>query len=133
MVVTWNIKAFIEKDIENNRRERRTGYSLALLPEIERLNKQRCPYCSGWGHSGRDCPTDAKLRHLRGGVREQNAALMQARAAARKEYNMGQVTGFSLLSPKRGILDQKKKISQDPSGGWAVTEKKFAKIKRKMK
>ena len=39
--------------------------------EIRRLNKQRCPYCSGWGHAGKHCATDAKLAQLRIGVREQ--------------------------------------------------------------
>ena len=43
----------------------------SIQDEISRLNKQKCPYCSGFGHAGKHCPTDAKLAQLRKGVREQ--------------------------------------------------------------
>ena len=46
-----------------------------LKIEIDRLAKQKCPYCSGFGHSGNDCPTDYKLGQLRLGVREQATIL----------------------------------------------------------
>ena len=55
------------------------GIYTALLPEFDRLRKQTCPYCSGYGHAGKDCPTDAKIKHLRGGIREQNKALLRLR------------------------------------------------------
>ena len=40
----------------------------ALLSELDLLNEQRCAYCSGYGHSPNDCPTDKKLAHLRTGI-----------------------------------------------------------------
>ena len=74
------------------------------MPEFKRLKIQKCPYCDGWGHSGNDCPTDAKIKHLRGGVREQNRFLQLCRKKLRKESGMADKTGFSLLSaaPMRG-------------------------------
>ena len=47
----------------------------AIKTETDRLVKQRCPFCSGWGHSGKDCPTDYKLSQLCGGVREQTQVI----------------------------------------------------------
>ena len=35
--------------------------ALVLKYEFERLEKQKCPYCNGFGHSGNDCPTDRKI------------------------------------------------------------------------
>ena len=47
----------------------------SLLMEIERLHKQKCAYCSGFGHSKSNCPTDYKLSQLSMGVREQKVAV----------------------------------------------------------
>ena len=58
----------------------------ALFCEVALLQKQRCIYCSGYGHSGKDCPTDAKLRNLRGGVRAQAKALADARREVRGKF-----------------------------------------------
>ena len=84
----------------------------SLKTEFERLAKQLCPYCSGYGHAGKDCPTDAKLSHLRGGVREQNALLQRLRNECRTNAQLANVSGFSLLrarrDPKRLAKDKKK-------------------------
>ena len=68
--------------------------------EIDRLNKQKCGYCSGWGHSGNDCPTDKKLLHLRLGVREQATIITQMRKECRADAGMKNVRGFSRLPAK---------------------------------
>ena len=67
-----------------------------------------CPYCDGYGHSGNDCPTDAKIAHLRGGVREQNQLLMKLRKELRDASNMKEVTGFSLLSASKPTIGVKR-------------------------
>ena len=91
--------ALIKAQADKDKREGKATFAIAMLPEFERLNKQTCPYCSGWGHAAKDCPTDAKIKHMRGGVREQNAALVSLRQAAVVEANMVDVTGFSFLRP----------------------------------
>ena len=75
-----------------------------------------CPYCDGHGHSGNDCPTDAKIAHLRGGVQEQNKFLQATRKALRKASGMADVTGFSLLSasePKPGTKRNRKQWAEE--------------------
>ena len=69
-----------------------------LMLEFDRLGKQECPYCNGFGHSGNDCPTDRKISWLRGGVREQTQVIQEARKSCRVAANMTDVKGFSLLS-----------------------------------
>ena len=83
--------------------------------EFERLNKQRCAYCSGWGHSGNDCPTDSKIDQLRGGVKEQTQVLIFIRKQARAEANMNGVSGFSLISadPRKTRPRSKRALSLD--------------------
>ena len=49
----------------------RKAIAQVLGVEMDRIGKQRCGYCDGYGHSGNDCPTDYKLDQLRIGVREQ--------------------------------------------------------------
>ena len=73
-----------------------TAYVLGL--EFERLKKQKCAYCDGYGHSGNDCPTDHKISHLRGGVLEARRVLEAIRKDCRKDAGMANITGFSLLS-----------------------------------
>ena len=79
--------------------KKKCGHWCALFTETNLLNQQRCIYCSGYGHSGKDCPTDAKLRNLRGGVAAQNKALAQVRREVRGKFKMNTVREFSLLSP----------------------------------
>ena len=71
----WKFLIFIENESKKETTVGLANPAKALLPEFQRLAKQKCAYCSGWGHSGNDCPTDAKVSHLRGGVREQNTLL----------------------------------------------------------
>ena len=86
-----------------------------LTFEFDRLKKQRCGYCDGWGHSGNDCPTDKKIDQLRGGVKEQDEVLTQIRKEGRKAAGMAGVTGFSLLSadPKKTRPKRKRVFSDD--------------------
>ena len=101
------VEAAATEELKNDK----VGPGRALLPEFERLSKQECPYCSGWGHSGNDCPTDRKISHMRGGVREQNAYIQKCRKAARIASGMANVSGFSLLSAKPSLVGQKRKFS----------------------
>ena len=67
--------------------------------ELRRLAKQKCPYCSGYGHSGNDCPTDRKLEWLRHGTSLQRTLMKEARQFGRIAAGMGNVSGYSTLSP----------------------------------
>ena len=66
--MTWYFAALLEQEILNHPT---SSTALCLKLEVSRLGKQKCGYCSGFGHSGNDCATDAKLAQLRMGVREQ--------------------------------------------------------------
>ncbi len=88
----------LQKRVANAPDEKHKLAAQVLDLEFERLQKQRCPYCDGFGHSGNDCPTDAKISHIRGGVKEQNTVITEVRKSCRLLAGMGKVTGFSLLS-----------------------------------
>ncbi len=96
---------------ENNDISNEVKYTARVLGyEFTRLEKQRCPYCDGFGHSGNDCPTDHKIAQLRGGVLEQNRVIQVIRKECRVASGMANVTGFSLLTadPKKGKLGKRK-------------------------
>ena len=57
--------------------------ALALKSEFAKLYIQVCPFCSGYGHTGNDCPTDKKLAPLRMGTSDQKALMRQVRKACR--------------------------------------------------
>ena len=67
-MASWRMYEQISTLAANEKTRKTDGPASAMLPEFKRLNKQRCAYCSGFGHSGKDCPTDAKISRLRGGV-----------------------------------------------------------------
>ena len=71
----WHFYMLVAEDTKKTEEKEPNKFACDIWPEVERLSKQRCPYCSGFGHSGKDCPTDAKLSSLRGGVREQNKVI----------------------------------------------------------
>ena len=83
--MAWNFKTKLDAWVTANPNSA-SGITLQL--EIDRLNKQRCPSCSGFGHAFKDCPTDYKLLQLRHGVREQAKLVTDLRDAARKYYNL---------------------------------------------
>ena len=80
--MNWSIKTAI--DAAANSGNQTAAAARILKPEIDRLNNQRCPYCSGYGHSGNDCPTDAKISNLRQGPREQAAIISLLRKQCRE-------------------------------------------------
>ena len=100
-MATWHVHEAIAQESEKELKNSHTGPCTIILTELNRLKKQRCPYCSGFGHAGKDCPTDNKISRLRGGIREQNAVLVRLRKKCRISYNLAEVTGFSLLSAKK--------------------------------
>ncbi len=96
--------------------EKKRTTAKVLSYEFERLNKQKCAYCSGFGHSGDDCPTDAKISLLRGGILEATCIISEIRKQLREDANMAGVTGFSLLSAEEGRLRSKKRGRVEMSG-----------------
>ena len=110
--MTWNLFTLLEAKKKEEEEAKKPGPAHGVYREFERLNHQVCPYCSGYGHAGKDCPTDSKLTHLRGGVREQNVILQALRAECRREANMKAVESFSLLSPIKGTNVAKTRGSQ---------------------
>ena len=68
--MAWNFIAELKKFKEAPHAEAVQNAAKVLVVEFERLEKQKCAYCNGFGHSGNDCPTDHKISHLRGGVLE---------------------------------------------------------------
>ena len=87
-----------------------------LKLEFERLEKQICPYCDGYGHSGNDCPTDSKIDNMRGGVKEQNKVIQTIRAQCRALSGMSEVKGFSLLSANPRRVGQGKRLFSEAFG-----------------
>ena len=71
----WAFYILVEKETKKVGETEPNPLACDIWPEVERLSKQVCPYCSGFGHSGKDCPTDAKISSLRGGVRSQNTVI----------------------------------------------------------
>ena len=121
---------YVTKQKNHENEKGAPGPGFALLPEFERLAKQRCAYCSGWGHSGNDCPTDAKITHMRGGVREQNTFIQKCRKEARLNANMKNVTGFSLLSANTMNVGRKRKRPNFFSDVQSMNDSLYAKRRR---
>ena len=71
----WQAYKELLEDAKKEVDARQIGMASQLKAEFERLAKQLCPYCSGFGHSGKECPTDAKISHLRGGICSQNRVI----------------------------------------------------------
>ena len=80
--MTWEIKKHVDALAAVNDKFQSAAKTVKL--EIDRLAIQMCPYCSGYGHSGNDCPTDHKLSNLREGVREQVKIVAALRKQARQ-------------------------------------------------
>ena len=80
------------------------------MPEIERLAAQKCGYCSGWGHAGRDCATDFKLKQLQRGVREVAVIMLEIRTKCHKGVKREAVTGWSRLLAREKKVRRKKVI-----------------------
>ena len=68
----WTLHTFATEKVAEVKNKNDPCPARTIMPELDLLLKQVCPYCSGFGHSGAACPTDKKLAQLRGGVREQN-------------------------------------------------------------
>ena len=69
--MSWTFKNKLKEIVDGNDWDHSSDVASNLMLEIERISKQRCAYCDGFGHAGNDCPTDYKLAQLRVGVREQ--------------------------------------------------------------
>ena len=70
MTDSWAWAELIKTFVADEAEKKKTFYAHGVLPEFVRLESQRCAYCSGYGHAGKDCPTDFKIARMRGGVRE---------------------------------------------------------------
>ena len=77
---------------------------------MDKLKRQRCGYCQGYGHSANDCPTDAKLTVLRMGTLASKRVLVEARKECRKEANMEMERGLSLLRPLANHVPKKRSM-----------------------
>ncbi len=111
MAKTWTMQEKLTEIINHGQSPREKGAALMLSVEFARLVKQKCGYCDGFGHSGKDCPTDHKIANLRGGVAEQNKVLQQLRKECHVASGMANVRGFSLLSadPNKTRLGKRKR------------------------
>ena len=123
----WKFYSHITQYAAHEKHKQKAGAACALAGEFGRLDKQVCPYCDGYGHSGNDCPTDAKISHLRRGVREQNELLQDIRKTLRAGSGMGQMTGFSLLSAQRPPKCRKRTRSELTSDAASINEIMYAK------
>ena len=83
--------------------------ALSLLEEFTKLGKQHCPFCSGWGHAGDDCPTDAKLAPLRLGTTAQRSLMTDLRAACRAKYKPANDVVYSMLQINAASSARKRK------------------------
>ena len=117
------MQAKIKDIVENGMDDNEKLAAKTLLPEFDKLLKQVCPYCDGFGHAGKDCPTDFKISQLRGGVHEQNKVLQLIRNLSRVAANMKGVSGFSLISsdPGKTLLGRRKRtlrlVSKNAANG----------------
>ena len=75
----------------------------ALFCEVALLQKQRCIYCSGYGHYKDDCPTGHKLQALRLGTDATVAVFNAARSKMAEAANMANVKDYSTKSVPRKV------------------------------
>ena len=130
-MTTWTFQKKLGEKVSGAATSNLKKAAEVLQLEFNRLAKQKCPYCDGFGHAGNDCPTDKKIAQMRGGVLEQTQVLTAIRKECRELAGMGKVTGFSLLTPhpsksllgKRLRSDHWETMSAD--NGYCAKRKKF--------
>ena len=109
--ISWDLFRIVNWSTQNNDAEF-AGQRIAaqaMKKEFELLYRQRCAYCSGYGHSGNQCPTDAKLLLMRrGGTGDMRLVLINARKQARKAAGMINNKNYSKLSVAAGMLLKKR-------------------------
>ena len=81
-----------------------------MQPEFDRLAKQRCWACSGYGHAPKDCPTAVKIATLRVGVREQAKLIDMLKLATKKKISRVPVSQLSLLKARPVFI--KKRVAK---------------------
>ena len=84
--MTWFIHDHLKEMVPIDEKAVKEPHLMAIYEEVERLNKQRCAYCSGFGHSPKDCPTDFKLSHLMGGIAAQSRIMAKARREVKRRF-----------------------------------------------
>ena len=109
--MTWTMQTKLKAIIAGQDKEETKLAATVLNYEFERLTKQKCAYCDGYGHSANDCPTDVKVAQMRGGVDEQNKVLQRIRKECRVAAGMKNVKVFSRLSadPRKMTLGKRKR------------------------
>ena len=129
MVNAWNNSWYFALYLDQNTSKVDNGAKAALKVELHLLLSQKCAYCSGFGHSGNDCPTDHKLSLLRLSTSANRVLITTARKEARLHAGMATVTRYSLLSASAGRLLRKRKwkdsalYSSDSSNGFGKRRK----------
>ena len=102
----WHFKDELKKFSDGEEGEKKT-VAKGLMVEVSLLEKQRCAFCSGWGHAGNNCPTDFKLKQLRLSGGTASSIILDCRKKCRTLLPMKAITGFSQLratpSKKRSL------------------------------
>ena len=88
-----------------------------LSAELDRLMLQRCPDCSGYGHTSNLCPTRVKVGQLRMGVREQRALVDLVRKKCRAAFPPPAIGTISHIPGKIvGTKRVRKRVVEKVSG-----------------
>ena len=126
----WNFYLKLAELIQEEKNAAGARPATAMENEFKRLAKQKCPFCSGYGHSGDLCPTDWKIAKLRGGIREQNQILTSIRKKLREEAGMKNVSGFSLLSATKPMAGRKRRHHEMAADSYSANDASFMKRTR---
>ena len=111
--MTWTIKKLIDEVKEKETQANRKGPAYTLSLEVDRLSKLRCPYCSGYGHFDRDCPTDVRLRDLGAKNSHQSRLMRATRKQALELTSKENPPVSSPLGASPNTLGKRKRRSSD--------------------
>ena len=106
---SWPIKTCVDKLAAAQQPSPEKNAAGVLKLEVDRLAKQLCCFCNGWGHSGHDCPTNRKVGWLCAGQSVATRIVVEARKESRKKHPMAGTTGFSSLSAVGATPGRKRK------------------------
>ena len=97
----WTFATLLQEHIDQHPEDLA---ALTLKLEVDRLGKQECAYCDGFGHSKEDCATNKKLTWLRASVKDQADYVNAVRRKLVAEKPQGEKEGFSKLTGDRSKL-----------------------------
>ena len=92
----WGFRDVVNK-LKTSEDKKLAAAAELMVHELDDLKKQKCPFCSGYGHAAKDCPTWGRMACMRVTSKHMRSLLDKACKEAKTIVKMGEVKGYSQL------------------------------------